>query len=265
MNTSKIEKIDFYSDILEKKMPMNVYLPATYNRHNKLPVLYFLHGRNGNEDIMLEVSLNNVADKLIQIGEIPPMIIVCPRIEHSKGINSSDTPMMFENTFKPYRPIFLGRYEDYFINEIIPFISQKYNIINDKKANFIGGVSAGGFAALHYAFRHQKLFSKVGAHMPAIELKLQEDDGPFYQNPANWNKYDPLYIAKNSDITPDIQVYLDAGDKDEGGFYEGCSILFDLLNEKEIHVQNHVFPGNHNTEYIQTNIEKYLKFYGSNE
>ncbi|MBU3187785.1 hypothetical protein [Clostridium estertheticum] len=39
--------------------------------------------------------------------------------------------------------------------------------------------------------------------------------------------------------------------------------MHEILKEKGINSQNHVFPGNHSAEYIQSNIEKYLKFYGS--
>jgi len=261
MEKSKVVKRDFYSSILEKEMSMQVYLPANYNNLDKLPVLFFLHGRNGDENILFEAGLNTIADKLLEQREINPMIIVCPRIEHSKGINSSELPQIVPNSYKPYRPIYLGRYEDYFINEVIPLVNQTYNTMEDKKGRFIGGASAGGFAALHYAFRHPELFSKVGGHMPAIELELQEDDKPFYSNPENWNKYDPLYLAKNTEISPDLMVYLDAGENDEGNFFEGCSILYGLLKEKGIDVQNHVFPGNHSVEYIKGNMEKYLRFY----
>ncbi len=71
--------------------------------------------------------------------------------------------------------------------------------------------------------------------------------------------YDPIYIARNDNISSDIDVYLDAGDRDEGGFYEGCLILHKILQEKGVNSQNHIFTGNHSAEYIQSNIEKYLK------
>lgn len=47
----KVEKVDLYSNILEKEMSMLVYLPTTYNHLNSLPVLYFLHQRRGDENI----------------------------------------------------------------------------------------------------------------------------------------------------------------------------------------------------------------------
>ncbi|MGE0088553.1 MAG: alpha/beta hydrolase [Bacteroidales bacterium] len=260
MNSSTVEKVTLFSKALAKEMPMLVYLPPSYNDQTFFPVLYFLHGRNGNENIMFDVDINNSADKLVSCGEIAPMVIVCPRIENSRGVNSSAECKEVPDTNG--RIINTGRYEDYIIEEVIPFIDKTFNTVKDRKGRFIGGVSGGGHAALHNALRHQQMFSKVGGHMPAVELKLEEEDQPYYQDIYGWEKYDPIYIATNNTISLDMEVYLDAGDKDEGQFYEGCSILHNILRGKGINSQYHLFQGNHSVEYIKSNIDKYLKFYG---
>ena len=224
----KVEKVDLYSNILEKEMSMLVYLPTTYNHLDSLPVLYFLHQRRGDENIMFEIDIHTTADKLIETGKIEPMIIVCPRMENSRGVNSSIV-----------------------------------KTINDRKGRYIGGASAGGYTALHNAFRHQDKFSKVGGHMPALLLELEDEYKSFYRDMNDWEKYDPLYIAKHNDISSEMKVYLDAGEKDEGRFYEGGSILHNMLKKKGVNTQNYLFPGHHNTEYVQSNVSKYLEFYGS--
>lgn len=262
MNKSKVEKVNFYSDVLGKEMSMLVYLPEGYNTLTPLPVLYFLHGRSGCENIMFELNINTKADTMIKDGEIKPMIIVCPRIENSRGLNSSLICKEVPDQENNNRMINLGMYEDYFMKEIIPLTDKTFNTIKDRKGRYIGGASAGGYAALHNALRHQHMFSKVGGHMPALEMELAEEDKVYYKDIDMWEKYDPIYIVRNNNISFDIDVYLDAGDKDEGRFYEGCSILHKILKEKGINSQNYIFHGNHSAEYIQSNIEKYLKFYG---
>ena len=228
----KVEKVDLYSNILEKEMSMLVYLPTTYNHLNSLPVLYFLHQRRGDENIMFEIDIHTTADKLIETGKIEPMIIVCPRMENSRGVNSSIVCKEIPDPVKSHRTIHLGRYEDYFIDEIIPFIDKTFKTINDRKGRYIGGASAGGYTALHNAFRHQDKFSKVGGHMPALLLELENEYKSFYRDMNDWEKYDPLYIAKHNDISSEMKVYLDAGEKDEGRFYEGGSILHNMLKKK---------------------------------
>lgn len=262
MNKSKVEEVNFYSDVLGKEMSMLVYLPEGYNSITPLPVLYFLHGRSGNENVMFEMDINIKVDRMIKDGEIKAMIIVCPRIENSRGLNSSlickEVPDPGDNN----RIINLGMYEDYFMKEIVPLTDKTFNTIKDRKGRYIGGISAGGYIALHNILRHQHMFSKVGGHMPALELKLEDEDKPYYKDMGVWEKYDPIYIVRNNNISSDMDVYLDAGDKDEGRFYEGCSILHEILKEKGINSHNYIYPGNHSAEYIQSNIEKYLKFYG---
>ncbi|MBR9649415.1 esterase family protein [Clostridium tyrobutyricum] len=262
MNKSKVEKVDFHSNVLGKEMSMLVYLPGCYNSSTPLPVLYFLHGRSGNENLMSQIDINGKADKLIKDGKIKPMIIVCPRIENSRGLNSSLICKKVPDHGDNSTIINLGMYEDYFMKEVIPLTDKTFNTIKDRKGRYIGGISAGGYIALHNTFRHQNMFSKVGGHMPALELKLEDEDKPYYKNMELWEKYDPINIARNNNIYSDIDVYLDAGDKDEGRFYEGCSILHKILKQKGINSQNHIFTGNHSAEYIQSNIAKYIKFYG---
>lgn len=260
MNKSKIEIKKFYSNILGKDMSMSIYLPEQYDYNMPLPVLYFLHGRSGNENIIFHLDIQKVVDEMLNLHEIKPMIIVCPRMENSRGVNSSKVCEEIDDLENENLKINLGMYEDYFIKEVIPFIDNNYNTTKNRNDRYVGGISAGGYIALHNAFRHQNMFSKVGGHMPAIELVLEDDAKPYYKDIDTWKQYDPISIARNNNIS-NIDVYLDAGNHDEGGFYEGCSILNDILLEKKVNSQNYVFEGNHNAEYIKNNLKKYLLFY----
>ncbi len=264
MSESNIKNINFHSDILDKEMGINVYLPKEYKEIGKpLPVLYFLHGRSGNESIMYDLNINVKADEMIENGKIKPLVIVCPRIENSRGVNSSSISKEVLSPGNSGIIINVGMYEDYFIKEVIPLIDKEFNTIKTKEGRYIGGISAGGYAALHNSFRHQDLFSKVGGHMPAMELTLEEEDTPYFKDMSVWEKYDPITIAKNNEISKDIKVYLDAGNQDEGHFYEGCKVLQEILDKKQITSQNHIYEGHHNGEYIISNLEKYLEFYNS--
>ena len=263
MKSSNIETIKLNSKILNKEMGVNIFLPSTYSEKGEsLPVLYFLHGRSGNENIMFDLQLNVKANDMF-LNKLQPMIIVCPRIENSRGINSALNSGTIESQNNSGITINVGRYEDYFVEEIIPYIDEHYNTIKSNYGRYIGGISGGGYAALHIAFRHQNLFCKVGGHMPAIELNLEEDDIPFFNDISVWEKNNPISIAKNFNISKELKVYLDAGNQDEGHFYEGCKILQNVLERKGVSSQFHLFAGHHNLAYILSNIEKYLEFYAT--
>lgn len=254
----KIDKIQIYSNALSKEMNIAIYVPEEHKDVN-LPVLYFLHGRTGNENILQQLKLDYVASKLIKEKIIQPMIIVCPNIDNSRGINSS---INYKEVRGKYGMVHLGLYEDYLIKEVIPYIDKNYKTISNRENRYIGGISSGGYIALHNGLRHQDLFSKIGGHMPAIDMSYADEDECYFENEGIWKKYDPISIAQSRDVN-NLKIYLDDGNNDEGRFYIACEKLYGILKEKNVDVKFNLFEGHHNAEYILANLEKYFKFYNS--
>ena len=112
------EVIKIFSKCLNKEMNIAIYVPKEYRNIN-LPVLYFLHGRSGSEEILKFFNMDTLASSLIEDGIIKPMIIVCPNMDNSRGINSS---IDYKEVNGKYGTVNLGLYEDYLINEVIPYI-----------------------------------------------------------------------------------------------------------------------------------------------
>jgi enterochelin esterase-like enzyme len=244
------------SRILGKKMNLAVYRPAV-NDTRALPVLYFFHGRTGNESLLQWLGMEKTADAMIEVGEIQPLIVVCPNLDNSRGINSSE---LYREVKGKYGVVHKGRYEDYLLDELIPFVDHTFHTIRDRSARYIGGISSGGYTALSIGLRHQGLFSKIGGHMPAIDLSYADEDECYFADETMWLKNDPVSIAKQT-VFDDLQVFLDDGKEDEGQFYRACEKLFQLLRQNGADVQNHVFEGHHSGDYIRFNMETYLRFY----
>lgn len=217
-----------------------------------------MHGRSGDESFIEQLCLPQLADTLIATSKIEPMIIVCPRIGNSRGLNSANIARqekIGDNV------IDIGRYEDYFIQEIVPFVDDNFNTITSRDRRYVGGASAGGFAAIHYGLRYPELFSKVGGHMPAVELDLDPSDLPYYGSEEKFHNNNPLEFGDFNEYHKIQSWYLDAGDKDEGGFDKTIKILNELLVNQGIKTECHISNGHHNLEYISENLEKYLIFY----
>jgi enterochelin esterase-like enzyme len=69
-----------------------------YDTHQKYPVLYLFHGKDGNADSWMDgsqgsgaVGVNAMATALIAEGKIRPLMIVSPEIDNGYGINTSLT------------------------------------------------------------------------------------------------------------------------------------------------------------------------------
>ena len=245
------------SRILGKEMNLSVYCPDVYEKES-LPVLYFLHGRTGNDHLIEQLEMDKTADALIALGEIKPFIIVCPNMDNSRGINSAD---IYHEVNGKYGVVNKGRYEDYLLDEVIPFIDKNFQTIKDRSARYIGGVSSGGYTALNLGFRHQELFCKIGGHMPAVDLSYSDEDECYFADEVMWLRNDPVSIAESLSFNG-LKVFLDDGRDDEGQFYYACEKLFHILDLKGVDVQNHLFEGHHNVEYIVANLETYLRYYG---
>lgn len=250
--TKKVE-----SHFLRKTMNLSIYCADGYEK-TALPVLYFLHGRTGDERLLQQLGMDKIADALIEAGEIKPLRIVCPNLDNSRGINSADD---YREVVGKYVMVHKGRYEDYLIHEIITYVDRVFPTIRDRVGRFIGGVSSGGYAALSIGLRHPELFSKIGGHMPAIDLSFDAEDECYFADQTMWLKYDPITIAETVGRN-DLEVFLDDGKDDEGQYYRACEKLFLILKQKGIDVQNHLFEGHHNGEYILSNLKTYLRFYG---
>lgn len=244
------------SRVLGKEMNLSVYCPNDYENQS-LPVLYFLHGRTGNEHLIEQLEMDKTVEALISLGEIKPFIIVCPNIDNSRGINSAET---YQEVDGKYSVVHKGRYEDYLLDEVIPFIDSTFQTIKDRSARYIGGVSSGGYTALNLGLRHQELFSKIGGHMPAIDLSYEDEDECYFSDEQMWLKNDPVSIASQF-VFADLRVFLDDGREDEGHFYRACEKIFQILQKNGADVQNHLFEGHHGRDYIISNLEIYLKFY----
>ena len=114
-----------------------VYVPPDYDAHERYPALLAIAGFTGtgasyfNTDHLIE-SLDRRLDRLIAAGACPPLIVAAPdcftRVGGNQYINSAGT----------------GRYEDYCVDEIIPFVDANYRTI-PRGQWAVFGKSSGGY------------------------------------------------------------------------------------------------------------------------
>jgi enterochelin esterase-like enzyme len=140
----------------------------------------------------------------------------------------------------------MNLFGEVFVNELMPAVEETYRITPDREYRAIGGLSRGAGWAVHLGIANWQLFSKIGAHSPAIlnsdPLKMGAalDDIP-------------------SDSYPDF--FIDAGNRDRPEILKSSAWLGEMLNGRGIPHEWHLFSGFHDEDYWSNNLENYLQWY----
>lgn len=130
-----------------------VYLPPGYRDDARSPALLALTGFTGTGESLFNADplgepLDARLDRLIASGACPPCIVVAPdcftRVGGNQYLNSSAT----------------GRYEDYLIEEIVPFVNRTHRISRWG----VFGKSSGGYGSMVLGMRHPQLFQALADH-----------------------------------------------------------------------------------------------------
>jgi enterochelin esterase-like enzyme len=255
------------SELMGKEVKYSIYFPPDYNiAERAYPVVYLLHGFTDDNTGWLQFGeINRYADKAIEAGIIPPMIIIMPNGDSSWYINSYDGK---------------ERYEDFFIKEFIPAMESKYRIRAEKKYRGIAGLSMGGYGSLIYALRYPDLFA-AAAPLSAgifddIEITGMKDEtwenifGPLFGKGLKgkdrlnkfWNKNSILKIVETQPVDElrKVRFWIDCGDDDF--LTKGNCLLHLALTEKKVPHEFRVRDGAHNWTYWRTGITDALKFIG---
>ncbi len=138
-----------------------VYLPPGFDPARRYPALLAVVGFTGtgaslfNRDPLGE-DLRRRLDRLIGSGACPPVLVVAPdcftRVGGNQYINSTAT----------------GRYEDYLVDEIVPFVERTYPVLRWG----VFGKSSGGYGAMVLAMRHPERFLAVADHSGDANFEL---------------------------------------------------------------------------------------------
>lgn len=261
---SSIECDSVQSKILSRPVSYCVDLPADYasSASARYPVLYFLHGLFEDEHSWIDRGGKEIIDDLESQGKIGKFIVVLPEGGRSFYINACNGG---------------ERYEDFFIQELIPFIDHKYRTLGTRAGRAISGLSMGGYGALHLAMNHPELFVAVSAHSPALLPKFPNPlptqgrwghlaallQGPFCSplSESYWDQNNPLQLAEHAEGFAGLKIYFDCGDHDRYGFEEGAGLLDKELTSKGYPHEYTLRPGDHGWSFMQQYMHFSLEFH----
>jgi len=258
----RIECRSMHSQILGRAVRYCAILPPSYDaaKTRRYPVLYFLHGLGENEEMLVSSGGWNLIEDLWEQHKIGEFLIVTPDADTSFYINSRNGH---------------DRYEDFFIREFLPFIERTYRTRPGRHYRGIGGISMGGYGALHLAFRHPELFASVTASSAALlgNLPNVKFSNPRQSrllrllaafgtppDPAFWRRNDPITLARTAHLAG-LKIYFDCGEQDDYGFEKGAQTLNNVLASRGIPHEFHLYPGGHNWRYFAAHLPAALEFH----
>ncbi len=254
------DNLTMKSNILKMDRKYAIYLPPDYdNSIRSYPVLYLLHGSGDDQTGWVQYGeVQYITDKAINAGLATPMIIVMPDANTGK---------------KGYVNDISGKwlYEDFFIQEFIPFIEKQYRIRGEKQYRAISGVSMGGEGTFIYALHHPELFS-AACPLSAATGPLNLEDlkgylakrgmaGGTSEQQEAWVKHNSvLNLIENipDDQKKAVRWYIDCGDDDF--LFEGNSLVHIAMRKKEIPHEYRIRDGVHGWIYWRVSLPSVLEF-----
>lgn len=222
-----------------------VFKPSTYQKDQKYPVVYLLHGHSANYKAWSKLAdLQGLAN---QYG----FIIVCPDgLKKSWYLNSPQKDSV--------------QYESFFIKELMPKIRNLY--ATDTQKYFITGASMGGFGAMSLFITYPHLFLSAGSTSGVLNLRHSGFKkttvayllGAYSEENKLFDEYSPvnrLHLIKDLNK----QLIFDCGTEDylykaNNQFRQQC----DSLKIKATYITQ---PGAHTGGYWAKTIHQHFKFF----
>jgi S-formylglutathione hydrolase FrmB len=133
-----------------------VYTPPGYDPARRYPAVLAIVGYTGTGAMLFNAdplgeALDHRLDRLIASGACPPVIVAAPdcftRVGGNQYINSAGT----------------GRYEDYVVDEIIPFVDAHYSTLPRGRWG-VFGKSSGGYGSIVLGMRRPDVFCALADH-----------------------------------------------------------------------------------------------------
>lgn len=235
--TSKmtLQDVTFHSIALDRDMQYRIILPVALDKSRRFPVVYLLHGGDGNFR-----DWSNYSD-VAHFAE-QGLILVMPEGDESYYMNAATRPK--------------DRYEDYITSDLIRDVESRFPASNDRTHRAIVGVSMGGFGAVTLSLKHPDLFVFAAGISSAIDVPSRPFSwkrigqyrghaaifGPWGSQTRRNN--DPFMLARKVDPSQVPYLYLTCGEQE--GLLPSNRKFAALLVQRHFEFEFHTGPGGHN-------------------
>jgi predicted alpha/beta superfamily hydrolase len=211
--TGDLRTHELKSRALGASRTVAVWLPPRYERDamTRFPVLYLHDGQNLFDTATAfgaEWQVDETATALIKRGEIEPLIVV--------GVfNAGDARA---EDYTPSPDLEVGRgggleaHGRMLVEELKPWIDERYRTLPDSPHTAVGGSSLGGLATLHLGLRYPTVYGSLAALSPAVwwadRAVIAEVQALATRLP--WRLWLDAGTAEGPSVIPDVRALRDA-------------------------------------------------------
>jgi enterochelin esterase-like enzyme len=224
-----VETITYNSKSIGVDRKAVVYTPPNYDKSQKYPVMYLMHGIGGNETNWTRGGglANTILDNLIADKKAVPMIIVMPNGRATANPPSGNAMSDFN---------FYADFEKDLLGDLMPYIEGHYSTQPDRDHRAITGLSMGGGQGLNFGINNTDKFAFVGGFSSAPNLA-----------PANQN----LAKLQAAKFKPTV-LWIGCGDQDN--LITGSWNLHQALAEAKVDHVWYVDSGVHEWKVWTNNL-----------
>ncbi|WP_029033841.1 alpha/beta hydrolase-fold protein [Salinimicrobium terrae] len=213
----------YFSPVLNSWRKFFVYTPPGYDKeiNKKYPALYIYHGGGEDERGWVEQGRTNIIlDNLIAEGKAEPMLVIMPDGNMPVTGFSENGLRMFERELK---------------EGLIPFVENKYRVIDNAENRALAGLSMGGLQTLYAGVQNTDLFSYLGVFSSG-----------WFANDNEIAEGQYKFMAENSEkINKDLnEFWLSMGGKEDIAFNNN-KVMMQRFDEMGIDYIYSEYPGGH--------------------
>ena len=166
----EIVEIEYESTVTGTTRKANVLLPAGYTEDKQYPVLYLLHGSEGDHNEWLRGDPVYTVGNAVYAGDAKEMIVVMPNV---RAREDDSMVVMTEDTLANFKAF------DNFIYDLeqclMPYIEENYSVYTDRDNTAIAGLSLGGRESIYIGRTMYEKFAYIGSFSPGpgvVEYKM---------------------------------------------------------------------------------------------
>ena len=251
-----LNKVNFFSEVLEIRSTMDVLLPqyshATKQRPRKYPTLYLLHGRSDDHTAWMRWS--NIEKYVDGMN----LVVVMPAVDLSFYTDMTHGKNYFQ-----------------FVSEEVPaVVREMFGLSSKREDNFVAGLSMGGYGAFKLALTYPERYGAAASLSGALDVR-ETIKGHGLHDPKLWavemqsifgdlkkvpnSKHDLLALAKKAakgKMKP--KLYQCCGTEDF--LYEDNLRFRDYVRKLPLDLTYEEGPGEHVWAYWDKMIQNVLKW-----